>query len=245
MTKRVKTRSVAQLTNNFRIFATNMTTIVRFCRLTTLMLLLATVSVCRAQKSDRTYLGPGNWFVGIDVGTGLSLAENVIHDNFYKTRLPSGSIQIGRTLTPKWSLRVSAGVSSQLGHAPAPARRYLPDMFTPYQFELGVGTFDVMLNLANCFRKYDSRNWYDCYLVVGGGELYLFYVDDKVDDWYQDIYPVDRSKGWFWTAKIGHESAWHIKRECDLTFELDFHVTDNAYNGVKGGSQSSDFFVTA
>ena len=72
-----------------------MTTIMRFCRLTTMLLLLATVSVCRAQKSDRTYLGPGNWFVGIDVGTGLSLAENVIHDNFYKTRLPSGSIQLG------------------------------------------------------------------------------------------------------------------------------------------------------
>ena len=222
-----------------------MSTNVRFCRFFMFLLLMATVSVCRAQKTDRTFLGPGNWFVGIDVGTGLSLAENVNHDNFHKMKLPSGSIQIGRTLTPKWNIRLSAGVSSQLGYPPTAARKYLRDMFTPYQFVLGVGTFDIMLNLANCFRKYDSRNWYDCYLVVGGGELYRFYVDDKVDGWYEDIYVVDRSNEWYWTAKIGHESAWHIMRECDLTFELDFHVTDNAYNGVNGGSQEIDFFVTA
>ena len=222
-----------------------MSTVLRICRFATLLLLFASASVGWAQRKDRTYLGPGNWFVGLDAGTGLSLAENVVHDNFYKTKLPSGSIQIGRTITPKWSLRVSAGVSSQLGNPPAAAIRYLSDMFSSYQFVLGVGTFDVMLNLANCFRKYDSRNWYDGYLVVGGGELYRFYVDDKVDDWYEDIYVVDRSKEWYWTAKLGYEAAFHIMRACDLTFELDFHVTDNAYNGVAGGSQSMDFFVMA
>ena len=222
-----------------------MSTFLRFCRITTLLLLLASVSVCRAQKSDRTYLGPGNWFVGIDVGMGFSMAENTKNGNFFKTELPSGTIQIGRTLTPKWSLRLTGGVSSQLGRPPAAAMKYLRDMYSPYQFVLGVGTFDVMLNLANCFRKYNSRNWYDGYLVIGGGELYRFYVDDKVDEWYEDIYVVDRSKEWYWTAKIGYEAAFHIMRACDLTFEVDFHATDNAYNGVTGGSQSLDFFVTA
>lgn len=239
-----------------------MNAILRKCRfILAMIVLLASATVCCAQEyyrswaqmakdgkpksDDRTYLGPGNWFVGLDVGTGLSLAENTAHNNFYKTRLPSGTLQIGRTLTPKWSLRLTAGISSQLGHPSAGAIRYLSDMFSPYQFSLGVGTFDVMLNLANVFRKYNSRNWYDGYLVVGGGALYRFYVDDKVDDWYEDIYVVDRTKEWYWTAKVGYEAAFHILRACDLTFELDFHATDNAYNGVKGGTQPMDFFVTA
>ena len=222
-----------------------MSTVLRFCRFATLMLLLSSALVCRAQKHDRTYLGPGNWFVGIDVGTSLSLAENVIYDNFYKTELPSGSIQNGRTITPKWSLRVTAEISSQLGHPSAGAAKYLPDMFSPYQFVVGIGTFDVMINLANFFRKYNTRNWYDGYLVFGGGQLYRFYVDDKVDDWYEDIYVVDRFNHRYWTAKIGYEAAWHIMRSSDLTFEVDFHATDNAYNGVAGGTQKVDFFVSA
>jgi len=222
-----------------------MSTVMRFCRLMTLLLLLASASNCWAQKGERSYLGPGNWFVGIDVGNSLSLAENVIYDNFFKTTIPSGTIQLGRTLTPNWSVRLTGGVTVQMGNASAAAVRYLPDMFTPYKFALGYGTADIMLNLANVFRKYDSRNWYDGYLVVGGGEMYRFYVDEKVDTWYQDIYPVERSKKWYWTAKIGYEAAFHIMRECDLTFELDFHTTPNEYNGVTGGALVIDFFITS
>jgi len=34
-------------------------------------------------------------------------------------------------------------------------------------------------------------------------------------------------------------------RECDLTFELDFHTTPNEYNGVTGGALVIDFFITS
>ncbi len=220
-----------------------MITVLRFHRLAMALIMLASASFCWAQKTDRSYEGPGNWFVGIDVGGSFSMAENVVYDNFFKTRIPSGSVQIGRTITPKWSLRLSAVVSAQEGNPPPNAVRYLSDVFSPYQFVLVVGTLDVMLNTANFFRKYDSRNWYDGYLVVGGGELYRFYVDDIVKGWMQDIYPVDYSKQWYWTAKIGYEAAWHVRRSMDLTFEIDFHVTDNAYNGVAGGAQAVDFFT--
>ncbi len=222
-----------------------MKTLLRFYRLALLLMLISASICCRAQKSDRSYVGPGNWFIGIDVGSSLSLAENVSYDNFFKTNIPSGSIQLGRTITPKWSLRLTAGISAQEGNPSPGAIRYLSDIFSPYQFVLGVGTFDVMLNTANFFRNYNSRNWYDGYLILGGGDIYRFYVDDKVQDWYEDIYPVDNSKQWYWTAKIGYEAAWHIRRSCDLTFEVDFHITDNEYNGVKGGTQPIDFFVTA
>ncbi len=229
----------------FIIFASNMITVVRFHRLAMVLIMLASASICWAQKKDRSYEGPGNWFMGIDVGSSLSLAENVDYSNFYRTRIPSGSVQFGRTLTPKWSVRLSAAISAQMGNPSSGAIRYLPDVFSPYQFVLAIGTFDVMLNLANVFRKYDSRNWYDGYLVIGGGQLYRFYVDDKVNDWYEDIYPVMSYNHRYWTAKVGYEAAWHIRRSCDLTFEIDFHVTDNAYNGVVGGSQSFDFFTMA
>lgn len=240
--------------------------VIRICQLMALIVLLGSASTCWAQDfrnpykqkardyeghvtsytdPGSVYEGPGNWFVGIDIGTSLSFSENVTYDNFYKTNIPSGNIVIGRTLTPKWSLRVSVGISSQVGNPSAGAVRYIPDMFSGYNFVMTVGTFDVMFNITNCFRKYNTRNWYDGYIVVGGGQLYRFYVDDKVKDWYEDIYVVDTFNHRYWTAKLGYQSAWHIMRECDLTFDLDFHATDNAYNGVEGGNRKVDFFVSA
>lgn len=197
------------------------------------------------QQGRKSYQGPGNWFVGFDVGTTLSMAENVDSEDFLKTKVPSGSIQLGRTLSPWVSLRMTAGFYSQLGHASKVAMKFEPEKYTPYRFHAAAGTMDVMLNVTNMCRKFDERNWFDGYLIMGGGALYSFGFDKKVDAWDEDIYPVNSEELLTWTGRVGLMGAWHVANGWDLTTELDVHATENAFNGVvDSSSRKMDFFST-
>lgn len=210
--------------------------------LTILLAIAATPFVALGQKH---YEGPGNWFIGIDAGVSLALNENVTVKNFLHTQIPSGSIVIGRTITPYWGLRLSGGFYSQLGHPHKIAVDFDSQLYSDYRFHVASGTLDLMLNLSNLFRPFDTRNWFDAYLIAGGGMLYSFGMDKKVDDWPSYIYPVNSEAGWYWSAKAGFMGAWHIRRSCDLTAEIDCIFTDNAYNGVVDNiNRSIDLFLT-
>lgn len=216
----------------------------RFCWVISLLVFLITAPTMKAQNRGRGYEGPGNWFFGIDAGTSLAMNENVQFENFFHTKLPSGSLQLGRTLTPRWSVRAEGMISPQIGYPSKVAVQYKPQMFTEYNFYAAIATLDVMLNISNCFRKYDTRNWFDAYFVVGGGGLFRFNVDEKVRYWYTDIYPVAANNYWFWTAKMGFEGAWHVARGWDLISSIEVFAADNAYNGVVGSSLPCDFFMS-
>lgn len=211
-------------------------------KLLLLLLLIATVPV--TALGQKAYEGPGNWFVGIDAGAAFAMNENVTGDNLFKVRMPSGSIVLGRMFNPYWGLRLSAGVYSQLGHPYKKAVLYDPEMFSDYLFYAGSGSLDVMLNLANLCRKYDVRNWFDAYLIAGGGMLYTFGMDKKVDEWPDYMYPVNSQNLWCWNAKVGFMGAWHMNRACDFTAELDVFMTENAYNGVADDVNKVDLFMS-
>ena len=215
----------------------------RYTKLLILIFALATVPF--VAQGQRHYEGPGNWFVGIDAGVSLALNENVTGDNFLRARLPAGSITLGRTMTPYFGMRLSAGFHPQFGYPHKKAIDYDPERFSPYQFFAGSGSLDLMLNLSNLCRHYDVRNWFDAYFIAGGGMLYSFGMDEKVVDWPEYIYPVNNEEKWYWNAKVGLMGAWHINRGCDFTAELDCFFTDNAYNGVVDSSaQPFDLFTT-
>lgn len=197
-----------------------------------LILLFAAATAPFMAQGQKHYEGPGNWFVGIDAGVSLPMNENVTADNFFHVRIPSGGIVLGRTITPYWGLRLSAGVYSQLGHPHEKAVKYDPEEYDDYQFYAGSASLDLMLNVTNWFRPYDVRNWVDCYVILGGGMLYSFGMDKKVDQWPAYVYPVNSEEKWYWNAKAGIMGAWHVSRACDFTAELDCFFTDNAYNGV-------------
>lgn len=211
----------------------------------TIILLTAIAAMPFVARGQKHYEGPGNWFVSIDAGATLAMNENVTTENFFHTELPSGSLTIGRTITPFWSLRLSAGFYSQLGHPHEKAVTYDSETYSDYQFHTAVGSLDLMLNLSNMFRPYDVRNWFDAYLIAGGGVLYSFGMDKKVDEWPEYVYPVDSKELMTWSAKAGLMGAWHLTRACDLTFEIDCFFTDNAYNGVVDNPHRSiDMFLS-
>lgn len=195
-------------------------------------ILIAIAAMPFVTRGQKHYEGPGNWFMGIDAGVTLAMNENVTTSNFFHTELPSGSISLGRSLSPYWAMRLSAGFYSQLGHPHEKAVSYDSDIYNDYRFHTAIGSLDLMLNLSNLFRQYDVRNWFDAYLIAGGGVLYSFGMDKKVDDWPAYVYPVNSEELLTWNAKTGIMGAWHVNRGCDLTFEIDCFFTDNAYNGV-------------
>lgn len=220
-----------------------MNCMLRFCWVISLVMIILAAPSVEAQNHKRSYEGPGNWFFGLNLGTSLAMNENVKSDNFFHTEIPSGSIQLGRTFTPWFNLRVVGLLSSQMGYPSDISVAYRQQMFNPYRFYAAISTMDMMLNLTNCFRRYDTRNWFDAYLVFGGGGLFRFNVDEKVRYWYIDVYPVEANNYWFWTAKAGFEGAWHVSRGWDLTLEVDMFASDNAYNGVVGTTRSWDPFL--
>lgn len=210
-----------------------------------LLIVIALLPGLLMAQKRKSYEGPGNWFFGLDAGTSLAMAENVTAEDFFLTEIPSGSLVLGRTLSPWMGMRLTAGFQSQLGHASKVAVKYEPDTFTPYRYNLALGTIDVMLNVTNLCRRYDVRNWFDCYWIVGGGVLYSFGMDKKVDSWDAEIYPVNSEELLTWTGKTGLMGAWHTTRAWDLTVELDLHATDNAYNGVIDRiDRKMDFFLS-
>ena len=220
-----------------------MNRMLRFSWVMILLVLSFSASVMEAQRPKRNYEGPGNWFMGVNVGTTLAMNENVHFADFFHSEIPGGFVQLGRTMSPYMSMRVVGSVSPQFGYPSKVAVEYKPEMFSPYRFFTAISTLDVMIDLSNCFRRYDTRNWFDGYFVIGGGGLFRFNVDEKVRYWYTDIYPVAANNYWFWAAKAGLEGAWHVARGWDLVAELDLYATDNAYNGVVGASRQWDIFL--
>lgn len=194
-------------------------------------------------KPGVKYDGPGNWFVGIDFGSGMSMAENVKAEDFFSTKVPSGSLQLGRTFNPWVGMRLAAGCYPQFGHPSKVAQKYEPKVYSSYAFYSATGTLDMLLNVTNMCRKYDERNWFDANLVLGGGALYSFGFDKKVKTWDEQIYPVDDNELLTWVAKVGLMGSWHVAEAIDLNTEFDVFATDNAYNGVIDSSNRPvDFF---
>lgn len=216
------------------------------CRYTQLLILILAIAAAPfVALGQKHYEGPGNWFVGIDAGVALALNENVTGSNFLRTKIPSGSITFGRTLTPFWGVRLSSGFYPQFGYPHKKAVDFDSEMFSPYQYFVASGSLDLMLNLSNLCRIYDVRNWFDAYFIAGGGMLYSFGMDKKVDEWPVYIYPVDSKEQWYWNAKVGLMGAWHVHRAFDFTAELDCFFTDNAYNGVADShSLAFDLFTS-
>lgn len=197
------------------------------------------------EATKKSYAGPGNWFFGLGVGTSLAMAENVTVEDFFKTEMPSASLQLGRTLNPWVSMRLMANFDPQLGHASFAAQKYEPETYKPYHYYVATGTLDLMLDVTNMCRKYDVRNWFDAYLVLGGGALYSFGIDKRVENWDPEIYPVNTDELLTWTGKAGVMGAWHVAKAWDLTAEIDFNATENAYNGVVDREDRAvDFFTS-
>ena len=213
----------------------------RLC-LIALLLFSASATCIWAQQEGRDYEGPGNWFVGIDVGTSLAMGENVEYDDFYKTELPSATLQLGRMITPRHGLRLTGGLSYQFGHASDVLTNLDDNEYSPFRFCCVTMTADWMINLTNCFRPYNTRDQFDLYMVIGGGALYRCYLDSKVLAW-SNWYPVQTQNEWFWLAKAGLEGAWHINRKADFTVALDANLSDNAYNGVEGHGASVEAYI--
>lgn len=213
-----------------------------------LILILLAAPVAQAQKSGRDYEGPGNFFIGFDLGSSFSIAENVNSEGLYKTVVPTVSGTLGYHFTPRFGIRFAGMITSQRGHASDAAveldEENMTDLYRPYMFYAATASLDLMLNLSNCFREYDSRHWFDCYLVLGGGQLYTFGFDKKrLEQWNPEITDVvDANSYRYWQFKGGFEGAWHVARSCDLTTELDFYFAENAYNGMVGSSRKFDFF---
>jgi len=213
-----------------------------------LILLFVSAPNVKAQELGRDYEGPGNFFVGVDLGSSFSIAENYNSDDLYKTVVPTFSGTLGYHFNPRFGVRLQAMITSQRGHASDEALQFdedhETDLYRPYMFYAATASLDFMLNLANCFRQYDSRNWFDGYLVAGGGQLYTFGFDkDRLEQWDQELTErVDPNSYRYWQFKVGLEGAWHIARSCDFTTELDFYFVENAYNGMVGSSRTFDFF---
>jgi len=216
--------------------------------LISLVLFVASASALRAQEVGRSYEGPGNFFIGVDLGSSFSIAENVNSEDLYKTIVPTVSGTLGYHFTPWFGIRLQAMITSQRGHADDAAveldEKQKTNVYDPYMFYAATASFDCLLNLSNCFRQYDSRNWFDGYLVVGGGQLYTFGFDKKrLETWDPELTQiVDPNSYRYWQFKVGLEGAWHTTRSVDFTAELDFHFVENAYNGMVGTSRTFDYF---
>lgn len=211
--------------------------------LISVMLVVLSAPFCKAQDNLREYEGPGNFFIGADLGTSLSLAENSDAGDVLKT-LPTLGGTLGYHFTPIWSLRLHALITSQKGHPSDDAIAVDPELYKPYNFFALVGSMDVMLNVTNCFRHYDTRNIFDCYLLAGGGQLYTFGFADHVKEFDRSVYFVDPNSYRHWQFKIGTECAWHLSRSFDLKAEFDFFLAKNKYNGVIGSSSTFDPFLS-
>lgn len=199
--------------------------------------------VMRAQENKKDYEGPGVWFASMSVGTSLAYNENVHSTDIFKTKLPSGDICLGRLFTPRWGAQLNMGISAQIGYPPTLAITYLSSLYKPYEFYSATATADVLLNLTNYFRRYDSRNWFDGYVIAGGGILYRFFTESFVKNWYEDVYAIQSDAKAFWLSHIDLVGAFHSTRYLDLKITVGVNCTDNAYNGRVDHSRP-DFFLS-
>lgn len=225
--------------------------------LTIIILFALSATMAKSQDDARKYEGPGNFFIGADLGTSISLAEHINSSELFKTHLPSVTGVLGYHFTPIWSFRLQAMFSAQIGQTGivtdpksdefvnyGPDFALNPQLYRPYDFYAAVASADLMFNLTNSLRRFDSRNYFDLYLVAGAGQLYTFGFSERLKDYDPEIFFVDPNSYRHWQFKAGLEGAWHISRSCDFTAELDCFFAKNAYNGQRGSDKEFEPFVS-
>jgi len=202
-----------------------------------IILFLLSAPLVEAQNKVKDYIGPGNFFIGAEIGSSVSIADFTEGADIALTPPTIGGT-LGYHFNPYFGLRLQGLIISQRGHASEAAEALDSEVYKPYNFYALVGSLDGMLNVTNLFRTYDTRNVFDAYAVAGFGQLYTFGFSSHIKNWDPEVYFADYNSYRHWQWKIGIEGAWHLNRAFDITGEFDWFFTQSAYNGNKWHASS-------
>ena len=196
-----------------------------------------------------------NIFVLGQLGISHSMSENTRFGNFFGNQKLSFNIGIGKWLYPSFGLRLTAGVHPQVGRAewelvelpdygwhPVEGTKY---PFGNYNFSIISAYLDGLVNLTNIILKYKEDRLFNLIGIIGLGYDRSFgFEKEKLAEWASGVtyaqgtiertfyYPVNTNPGNYFAFHIGLQGRWKASPAWDLTAEITFNGTDDAYNGI-------------
>ena len=188
----------------------------------------------------RPYSVSDNWFIQLQGGVSLSLAENMRGHKFQKIWQPMFDFSVGKQFSNAWTTRVALSYKKQKGWASKEAIATSSLLQRgDYTFQMVTAHLDEMLSLTRLLCPYNELRRLDIQVFAGVGMNYSFDFDDKVDSWARYGYPVDATDHINLGIRGGVLTMFKLNDTADLTLQGVYHVVGDNYNGVQHTSKSA------
>lgn len=183
-----------------------------------------------------------DWYTQYKVTQTVSTSENMSGMDLFLT-YPGFTFSAGNNFNRILGARISAGFFPQCGHAGKVLEKTFPDLYNRYRFYMAGGYGDLTVNLTELFSERDPERTDAIYFLAGGGAVYTFGFDKKVNaaDWAK-YYPVDTKSQVYPVVHVGIGGLFKLTKALDLSVEAKYNFVSDKYNGVDRGAFMDGYF---
>lgn len=183
-----------------------------------------------------------DWYTQYKVTQTVSTSENMSGMDFLLT-YPGFTFSAGNNFNRVLGARISAGIFPQSGHAGKVLEKTFPDIYNRYRFYMAGGYGDLTVNLTELFSERDPSRTDGIYFLAGGGAVYTFGFDKKVNsaEWAK-YYPVNTKSNVYPVVHFGFGGLFKLTKALDLTVEAKYNFVSDKYNGVDRGAFTDGYF---
>ncbi|MBR4217959.1 MAG: hypothetical protein IKR71_02800 [Bacteroidales bacterium] len=182
----------------------------------------------------RPYNVSDNWFLDLNGGVSLSMAENMKGHNFGDIWQPMFDFGLGKQFSNLWITRLTLSYKKQKGWASKEAIAASSLLGKgDYTFQMASLYLDEVLSLTRWFLPYNEQRRLDAQIFAGVGMNYSFGFDDKVDRWNRYGYPVDGTDHINLAVRCGLTFLYKLGETVDLSLQGAYNLVGDNYNGVK------------
>lgn len=182
----------------------------------------------------RPYSASDNWMIEFQVGSVMSLAENMAGQQLMDAAKPSFELSFGKQCSRLWSTHFSIGYAQQIGSA---SKKDIQKnkLLGNGRFQFNVASFyiDEALNLTKLVSRYNEARKVDVEMFGGVGMNYSWGFSKKTLTWKRTGYDIDRSDHFNLALRAGLQMLIKVAEPTDLVIRGYGTWVGDDYNGLK------------
>lgn len=182
----------------------------------------------------RPYGASDNWMIEFQIGSAMSLAENMAGQQLMDVAKPSFELSFGKQCSRLWSTHFSMGYGQQVGSA---SKKDIErnKLLGNGRFQFNVASFyvDEALSLTKLMSRYDESRKVDVQLFGGVGMNYSWGFSEKTLVWKRTGYDIDRDDHFNLALRAGLQMLIKVAEPTDLVIRGYGTWVGDDYNGLK------------
>lgn len=185
----------------------------------------------------RPYEAKDNWFVEVNAGASVGLAEHSTGHSIADMLAPTFGVTVGKQMSYLFSTRFAIDYARQVGWVADGGVKDLPTIVGDgyYPFGMTEVFLDERISLVNLLCRYNERRKMDVQLFLGVGGNYSWGIDKDTQLWekYGSDFKLERTDHINLAARGGLQMLYKASPSVDVSLQGTYKMIGDSYNGKK------------